>query len=499
MRLATVFILVTAFLLSVACVVEASQLVSHVYLALRAKEEAPPLVQEILDEHLSWYLAGSTGPDIAMIAGYLSGNEVGFYAHTVRSGELIHNLLKRATTVTKKEAATLLGTSEEDIQEKVDNRSLQGISMREKDCDRYSRVELGIPLASEELAFVLGWITHYVTDALVHPLVNAYGGLYPEGKERHTRLESVEVTHVLERAIKEGMDPSLFVVQKDSVPINLLYEGFLDTYGLEIVSPNRKWYAIRPSFLKSLETAAWSMELFSRFCVRVFEGEPIASSAILDIVMGTPPTREEYARLMNPMVIESVNKARTNDEIQVTYTLYDLGLYKAVCKEWDSLFAQIVKECGVYFHQYAEVWRFNLEPLHHPAWKQANPLPNKNLNTGLLEGTPPPYSFWPNEPTITKMRAFLQVEDQWGNEVQALDLWIDIPKREPKRRLFGLLPEAFSWIEPRVGTFSVPVPFFEGERPYTYGILLQLAEEDPSSPFYGQSYGVEVRAEGRLY
>lgn len=49
-----------------------------------------------------------------------------------------------------------------------------------------------------ELAYALGWITHYITDTYIHDLINQWGGyFYSGGVNRHKALEALECKHVI--------------------------------------------------------------------------------------------------------------------------------------------------------------------------------------------------------------------------------------------------------------------------------------------------------------
>jgi len=114
------------FCLSYAFAACASQGAGHVYVALKAREQAPPALKAILDANEQAYLAGATGPDIALTT-YLVAEAFGWHhpgveAHYEKTGQLIVNMLKLAAANSDPAARN------------------QGI------------------------AFACGWLTHYCTD-----------------------------------------------------------------------------------------------------------------------------------------------------------------------------------------------------------------------------------------------------------------------------------------------------------------------------------------------
>ena len=155
------------------------------YYAAKMMQEAlrsgNPALERILEQNKNAYLIGAVGPDIVYwsdaagdktlkdilpVAGNLPGVKdiplcilnLDFWVdlHTSKTGELIKNLLRDF-----KDLRELSGEGKEPI-----------------------------------LAFILGWITHWVTDIYIHTLVDMYGGKYESSTSKHIQLELVETKHL---------------------------------------------------------------------------------------------------------------------------------------------------------------------------------------------------------------------------------------------------------------------------------------------------------------
>lgn len=156
----------------------------HYYAAKMMQEairsENPALVS-VLDQNTNEYLIGAVGPDIVYwsdaagdktlkdifpVAANLPGVkdvpiciwnlDLWVDLHTLKTGELIKNLLRDF-----KDLRELSGEGKEPI-----------------------------------LAFILGWITHWVTDIYIHTVVDMYGGKYESSTAKHVQLELVETKHL---------------------------------------------------------------------------------------------------------------------------------------------------------------------------------------------------------------------------------------------------------------------------------------------------------------
>lgn len=129
----------------------ASDPAGHVYVALKARNQAPDLARQIIDSYPECYVLGSSGPDIAYSASYNPGAEIGEQAHYQGSGALIHNMMLRASTVTIGEAANLLGVSEDAVRQRIAENTIP--FTRLGDQERYPRdqLDLGHTLWSSEI------------------------------------------------------------------------------------------------------------------------------------------------------------------------------------------------------------------------------------------------------------------------------------------------------------------------------------------------------------
>ena len=154
MRLSALIVACGLLLTTLVPCAHAGQIGCHIYTALRMKDHLSGNCRVIVDTYPDAYLAGAQGPDI--------------------TGVVQHGLGRKSTM-----PVTTIG--------------------EESHYDKTGRLALNILFAAKkdaEIAFALGWMTHFLSDRHVHPVVNRYGGFYQVDEARHKALEQLESKHV---------------------------------------------------------------------------------------------------------------------------------------------------------------------------------------------------------------------------------------------------------------------------------------------------------------
>ncbi len=459
---------VTVSLILACCVTaHASQGAGHVYVALKTMEQAPPAVRAIIDANPNAYLAGATGPDIALttwlIAEAFGWHHPGVEAHYEKTGQLIANMLRIASTYPEGAAR------------------------------------------NQGLAFALGWLTHYCTDCVVHPLVNEFGGSFSAGSEhqiRHKQLEVVECAHVYEK--KYGDLDTQYSISSLAVPIDLIRAAFYATYPDKVVySPELNAMQGAGSFVADLAKSSLLMAQATSWLVSAYRGEwnPARGPVFSTVLKGYTPTPDEYKGLMDPLRIDRVeleepdrDAGETEGKLKVTYTITDLKLYKLFCNQWDSRIGRAVSNAVNLFNAYA-----------------SNPggfmPPDRNLDTGGAEGSTFDLAQeWPGQPEINEVLAFADITGPENRDVSRLDKtgqWYPIPFRLPGvgGDNIGAVSQAKGWNNGETGTCYLKIPF-DCSKVGDYHAKIRLAfAQKPSKRIFGwpeQGQTVEATWEGDL-
>ena len=460
-------LLVVVLILSCGLTGYASQGAGHVYVALKALEQAPPAVRAIIDANQAAYLAGATGPDIALttylVAEAMGMEHPGAEAHYEKTGELIVNMIRIAAAYPDEAAR------------------------------------------NQGLAFAFGWLTHYCTDCVVHPLVNECGGYFGAGGEhqiRHKKLEVVECAHVYEK--KFGDLDTQYAISAMAVPTDLIRAGFYATFpSKSVYSPLMNVVSGGQSFVADLTKSSLLMAQATSWFVSAYRGEtnPVRGPIFSTILKGYTPTPDEYKTLMDPLRIDSVeleepdrDAGETEGKLKVTYTVSDLKLYKLFCKQWDSRIGRAIGNAAGFFSAYA-----------------ANPagfsVPNRNLDTGGVEGsTFDAATAWPGDPDIYQVLAFADITNPEQQDVSRLDKtgqFYPIPFTTPgvSSDLIGTVSEAKGWNDGQTGTAFLKIPF-DCSKVGDYHAKIRLAfAQKPTKRLYGwedQGQTIEATWEGDL-
>ena len=413
-------------LLAFATLAHASQQLGHMFMALSAAEDAPDALRALLLSNLDAYVAGATGPDIALLTfpeDELWGQRhLGDWPHYYRTGEFTMNLLDMAET-------------------------------------------------PAEVAFAWGWLTHTIVDSTIHPLVNAYGGYYTgaglteaerdRAKARHIELELFENRHVIEIARGRLGFPERYRVDHALVPVDLIAAAYTVTYGVagaELVE--RLWAAARAMEVTTESFAAEAGVASPRRRTSDWlAGAPAA-------VLGAMPSAEAYELLMNPLVIDDVTVVEEAGRafLEVAYRVNDLRLYKGFADAWDAAHLQAVARIHAVFA------RHTTEP-------RRLGLPNLDLDIGMPEGeTFDPRSAYPGAPEISAMLVTARVVREDGGErspVADTEVWVE----------FGRLEESVWGGRAGHGSFRIPLDA-AGPGPYQVSLSLSLADPVTREPYF---------------
>ena len=396
----------------------ASQVPAHVYVALKALEAAPREVKEIVDGNLEAYLCGSSGPDIAYTTHYIklgANAAIGIDAFppgTEGHGDNPHSPPKSGELIVR-----MFGESKRDYR---------------------------------ATAFVLGWLTHYCVDNVIHPLVNQHGGYYVEDSKHHKILEMMECEHVFQKT-----DPSthdLYVLKPElssempNVPLwvvnNAHAQAFTNGDNAEAYKPIRVIdpggelkKEVPPPFVTDLKSSVENVRQASLAMLNTHRGKwtNFWASAILGLALkGPPPTPEEYEKIMHPVQIHSAEVCEKNrrgegweGQVVIECSLNDPRLLKLFCDAWDRQIEAATRHCV----QSMMVW--SKQPDKYT-------LPDLNLNLGPTRFDPG--NAWPGKPNTRSMVARIALRDSRGARVRLLmpDGKSDWPQDE--QRIWAPIP-----------------------------------------------------------
>lgn len=451
-------LLVTVLLLLLVPACFASQSPGHIYVALKAYEQAPAALKQIIEANQAAYLAGATGPDICLTT-YLAAEGLGYEhpgseAHYDRTGQLITNMLKLAA----------------------------------QDPDEASR--------NRGLAFALGWLTHYCTDCVIHGLVNDFGGYFGAGGDfivRHKHLELVECEHVFQKNYGNLDD---YAISPSAVPAELITAAFHETFPEKMIyKPITQYTAL--AFTDDLRKSALLMAGAGGWLLARHRNQTAYTGPIFSTVLkGNPPTADEYKALMDPLKIDEVKleepdraAGETEGRLVVNYTLEDLGLYKLFCQQWNTRIGTAVGNADTAFGNWV-------------ADPQSFKMFDRNLDTGgPIASTYDTAKAWPGQPDINNMLAFVEIKNPEGKDVSPWDKtgqWVPVPLKinvGGPRDLVGLIEKRTGWNGGVAGRafFKVPFDCSKGGE-YNAKIRIVLANNADKRPYGWAEQGQTVEA-----
>jgi hypothetical protein len=323
----------------------------HFYAALEAYKNMPPRLQDVVGKNMNAYLLGAEGHDLTYwapqayqvkffdwIAGYAADPLGAYLARREKPGQFLHDdghsgelIIKMLDLVTGK-----------------------------------SRIYGGYPTTGDdaELAFTLGWISHWITDTYIHTLVERYGGIYAtdEGQCRHVQLELAESKHIAVvhgfPAVTASSDRRLFAFL--SRALSAVYpqtEAFKGISQSHIVSDELGlrheigWDYSPAPFVEMLEYGA-AMMTDAMECIREsVEKKSTWPSGLAKfgwwLMLSRTVGEAAYERAMNPIVIELTPEP---DLVKIVATISDYGLYGKFCRDWDKVMPQAVNRHAQVFN-----------------------------------------------------------------------------------------------------------------------------------------------------
>jgi hypothetical protein len=314
------------FLLSPA--VEASLIPGHIYLAQQVIPKLPPWLRDAVEKNKNAYYLGALGHDIADWASYYQrlgfGSDAGALLHEVKTGPLIIQMLR-----------VYRGKYEN-----YDYPVLESISKK-------------------YLAFWMGWVTHWVTDAYIHTLVDKYGGNYHNEKSRHIQLELVESKHVCQKMnildISFTDDDDLYIFLSEACA-----EVFPDEKAYQKTPGSTAFHEPGPPlFVTMLKQGLNDYMLSGWECIREscrtgtdkcgfwaktawnWKNAAIASNTVFNDVM-------------HPLLFENfyMSDIIPSDAFTVEVKVNDTGLYGKFLKEWDEVIPTAIAKAADIFNQY---------------------------------------------------------------------------------------------------------------------------------------------------
>lgn len=308
----------TALCLAVAALASSScwagQIASHIYTAIRMRDYLSPNCRKLVADNKPAYLAGAQGPDITGVQHGIGGTlswtpnqSVGEEAHYTDTGKLTLIILETAKTPAEK-------------------------------------------------AFALGWVTHYINDIHVHPVVNQYGGYYQADSARHKALEQLESKHVYvtkDAYVSEtdatscpadmGPDFAQFLILAYSraFPHNPMYIGNTDAAGLTEVDTITRAEHFCNIFRKA---ASWCLDAAKDFYRAHSSGDGKHSFVQAYIPKFPPmPTKKQYEMLMKPL---EMNAKVENGVVTAEVTVNDSKLHGRFLKDWESATDEAIKHAA---------------------------------------------------------------------------------------------------------------------------------------------------------
>lgn len=319
----------------------------HIHAAIAAYKAMPQRLQEIVQQNRNAYLLGCQGHDLAYWAPqswwikFLNGgglyNPYSLYFKD-KPGAFMHEGMPGQGPDSGRFIMRMLELATEQ-----------------------DRVYGEYPRASNaELAFTLGWISHWITDTHIHALVERYGGVYdtPEGQKRHVQLELLEskqvaakhhisgietqpdhrVFYFLSRTMRQFYPGSVYQ-NSASAPRLVSDGGVIPTYAV-------KQDVIPPVFVEMLDQGVFIIS-DAMACLRqsALSGQPTcdgwAKMGWNQQMDSQLVGQENYQRIMNPIEI-SLSPRQGSGQPIIDVAVYDYGLHGKFCVDWDRIMAMAI-------------------------------------------------------------------------------------------------------------------------------------------------------------
>lgn len=282
------------------------QIPGHIYIALQGRAGLTGTAKADVEANLAYYLTGAQGPDtigiiqfeLQKISFFNSVNEETHYSP--KKALLAFNLLAKANT-------------------------------------------------AKERAFALGWMTHYVDDVYIHPVVNNYGGFYELNPKHHKELEQIETKHVFARhgdvvtktwattiPTQFGIQFSKFIFDAyhETYPEEPKYQPDATHWGLV---PNRDYFGDQAN-----AATGWCLSAENTFYNSHIDGTGKHGFWPSTIPIPNMPSNEKYQQFMHAVEIQNITTF--NDHLSVTVKVNDSKMYGRFLADWEKAANQAIAD-----------------------------------------------------------------------------------------------------------------------------------------------------------
>jgi tetratricopeptide (TPR) repeat protein len=442
----------------------AGQILSHVYSAARNYESMPEPLKSVVKESLDAYMAGAQGPDVVGLSSIAQSwairRDFGREAHYEKTGMLALFLLTRADT-------------------------------------------------RQEFAYAVGWITHYLNDIHVHPVVNSYGGLFlagSAGERRHKALEMLENKHIFADPSFYGVVAPYDLAQMppyiDKATVYFIYEAFRDLFhGAYDEADARTNFGFYITLTENHVRAA-SRNFLSAHANQTGKFTADESSAV-GLAFPRMPSEEEYRLIMEgPLTVSRVRAEK--DKVIVSLKVNDTRLFGRFVKDWEKEikiasagYQSALEDINVFYQETLGAGKpYKIGQSTSPAAMQAVQRLRQNVLKDIsLDDTPHPRFGsshpWPGE--IKDLNALwyqgtLSISTEQGNKDVRLDSSIPLQIRNPR--------EGFE--KSRSGEAEIELPVHNPDND-SFGMKLRLFALDPHNvgrpPLYLKYDYVDITAD----
>ncbi len=442
----------------------AGQILSHVYSGARNYESMPEPLKSVVKESLDVYMAGAQGPDVVGLSSIAQSwairRDFGREAHYDKTGMLALFLLTRANT-------------------------------------------------RQEFAYAVGWITHYLNDIHVHPVVNSYGGLFlagSAGERRHKALEMLENKHIFADPGFYGVVAPYDLTQMppyiDKATVYFIYEAFRDLFhGAYDEADARTNFGFYITMTENHVRAA-SRNFLSAQVNQTGKFTADESSAV-GMAFPRMPSEEEYRLIMEgPLTVNRVRAEK--DKVIVSLKVNDTRLFGRFVKDWEKEieiasagYQSALEDINIFYRETLGAGKpYKVGQSNSPAAMQAMQRLRQNVLKDIsLDDTPHPRFGsahpWPGE--IKDLNALwyqgtLSISTEQGNKDARLDSSILLQIRNPK--------EGFE--KSRSGEAEIEIPVANADND-SYKFKARLFALDPHTvarpPLYQKYDYVDITAD----
>ncbi|MHB1462860.1 MAG: zinc dependent phospholipase C family protein [Armatimonadota bacterium] len=347
---------------------QAGQIPGHIYTAMQSRAGLTGPAKTAVDNNLAYYLTGAQGPDTIGIIQY-ELKKISFFTSV---GEETHYSPLKALL-----AFNILLKASND----------------------------------KERAYALGWLTHYVNDTNIHPVVNNWGGFYGKNPKHHKELEQLETKHVFMKhsdvVTKELATTIPTVFGKDFA--GFIFDAYGETYPNEPKYQNGNDWGVYPNreyFMDQEDKAAdWCLSAEKTFYNSHIDGTGKHGYWPSTVPIPNEPSNDAYAKLMK--AIEIVGIDTYADRIAVTVRVNDSKLYGRFTADWEKAAAQSIEQ-GKTLLTAASAYVANPTPDTRAALLRL--IPNANLDQPIANYDDA--AVFPGNTTVDRIRYRLTVTPQ---------------------------------------------------------------------------------------